>query len=193
MCDVEVLASMIKSCNRCDLALNRKGAVPGEGPTGARILLVGQAPFDAEQINGRPFWGGTGAFLRYLLGRGGVKFYDCWRTNLLKCPLPRYGRPKWRQVYACLPYLKEELRLVRPGIIVPLGKWATKGIMHLFGIPRPEKNSMIPQMFGKPLYVEDYIIFPLPHPASLIYRSTLWNPTVDLFEGFGEFLLHELN
>ena len=88
MCDVEVLASMIKSCNRCDLALNRKGAVPGEGPTGARILLVGQAPFDAEQINGRPFWGVTGSFLRYLLGRGGVKFYDCWRTNLLKCPLP---------------------------------------------------------------------------------------------------------
>ena len=191
-CDVEVLASKIKGCNKCDLALNRKEAVPGEGPRGARIFLVGQAPFDMEQINGRPFWGVTGSFLRYLLGRGGINFYDCWRTNLLKCPLPRYGRPKWRQVYACLPYLEEELYLVRPEIIVPLGKWATKGIMHLFGIPKPEKNSMIPQMFGKPLYVENYVVFPLPHPASLIYRSSLWNPTVTLFEEFGAFLSHEI-
>jgi len=191
-CDVEVLASKIKGCHKCDLALNRKEAVPGEGPRGARIFLVGQAPFDMEQINGRPFWGVTGSFLRYLLGRGGINFYDCWRTNLLKCPLLRYGRPKWRQVYACLPYLEEELYLVRPEIIVPLGKWATKGIMHLFGIPRPEKNSMIPQMFGKPLYVENYVVFPLPHPASLIYRSSLWNPTVTLFEEFGAFLSREI-
>ena len=61
-------------------------------------------------------------------------------------------------------YLEEELKLIGPKIIVPLGKWATKGLLSLFGIPRPEKNSMIPEMFGKALYAGNYIIFPPPSP-----------------------------
>ncbi len=185
---IERLALQVSKCEKCDLALKRERAIPGEGPLDAEIFLVGQAPFDSEQKNGRPFWGVTGSFLRYFLGRAEVNFYDCWRTNLLKCPLPRYGRPKWRQVNACLPYLEEELKLIGPKIIVPLGKWATKGLLSLFGIPRPEKNSMIPEMFGEALYAGNYIIFPLPHPASLVYRSSLWDPTVSLFELLGSFL-----
>ena len=126
---MKLLESQIMNCERCDLALKRKRAIPGEGPLGARVFLLGQAPFDAEEMNGRPFWGVTGAFLRYFLGRAGVNFYECWRTNLLKCPLPRYGRPKWRQIDACLPYLKEEIECVRPKVIVPLGKWALKACL----------------------------------------------------------------
>lgn len=184
---MKLLESQIMNCERCDLALKRKRAIPGEGPLKARVFLLGQAPFDAEEMNGRPFWGVTGAFLRYFLGRAGVNFYECWRTNLLKCPLPRYGRPKWRQIDACLPYLKEEIECVRPKVIVPLGKWALKGLLALFGLPRPEKNSSIPSMFGKPLDVGEYVLFPLPHPASLVYRSALWGQTVQMFDLFGLF------
>lgn len=130
------LAKDIDACRRCDLWKNATQGVPGEGAAQARIMLVGEQPGDQEDLAGRPFVGPAGKLLDKALAEAGVDRKQVYVTNAVKhfSWFPRGKRrmhktPTQQEVAACLDWLRQELRLVKPSIIVCLGATAAKALL----------------------------------------------------------------
>jgi uracil-DNA glycosylase family 4 len=122
------LAGLIKNCKNCDLSQTRRHALGGEGNLDARAMLIAQAPGDREDQVGRMFIGPSGKVLDELLSEGGVRREELYMTNLIKCALPKNRRPKQAEIDACAPFLEQEIAVVAPAVIVPLGYYATRYI-----------------------------------------------------------------
>ncbi len=110
-----------------------KHGVPGEGPIDAKVMLIGQNPGADEDKTGRPFVGRSGKFLTKTLAEFGIKREDLFITNIVKHVSPKNRKPFDDEVAACLPYLTEQISIIKPKIIVLLGKSAT-GTLRLEGI-----------------------------------------------------------
>jgi DNA polymerase len=130
------LALAINDCRRCSLWQNATRGVPGEGRVHARIMLVGEQPGDQEDLSGRPFVGPAGKLLDRALEEAGVDRKQVYVTNVVKhfSWFPRGKRrmhktPTQQQVAACLDWLRQELRLVNPRIIVCLGATAAHALL----------------------------------------------------------------
>ena len=106
----------------------RTRIVNGDGPVNAAIMLVGEAPGAQEDESGKPFVGRAGKFLESVLDDNGVNRESVFITNVLKCRPPSNRRPDDDEIKSCMPYLSEELRKVRPKIVVALGFVAIKAI-----------------------------------------------------------------
>ena len=118
----------LDQCRRCELWEHATQGVPGEGPDGARLMLVGEQPGDEEDVQGRPFVGPAGRLLRKLLDEAGIAAERVYVTNAVKHFFfePRGKRrihktPMQRHIAACHAWLEGELDRVRPGVIVTLG------------------------------------------------------------------------
>jgi DNA polymerase len=130
------LAQAINDCRRCSLWQNATQGVPGEGAAHARIMLIGEQPGDQEDLSGRPFVGPAGKLLDKALKEAGVDRKQVYVTNVVKhfSWFPRGKRrmhktPTHQQVAACLDWLRQELRLVKPRIIVCLGATAAHALL----------------------------------------------------------------
>jgi DNA polymerase len=121
---LQELASRIASCPDCDLCKTRTRSVPGEGPDTASILLVGEGPGFHEDQQGRPFVGQAGKFLEELLASVGLKRSDVYITNVVKCRPPNNRDPLPVEVDACRKYLEEQIRTIKPLLIVTLGRYS---------------------------------------------------------------------
>src|SRR5207249_7181685 len=124
---LEDLARQIRGCTLCRLHEGRTHAVPGEGPAGAKVLLVGEGPGRHEDEAGRPFVGAAGRVLDAALAKAGIPREDVFITNVVKCRPPENRRPRADEIAACRPYLAAQIRLVHPGVIVTLGDTALRG------------------------------------------------------------------
>src|ERR1700752_354750 len=100
--------------------------VPGEGSPDAEVMFVGEAPGANEDRLGRPFVGRAGALLDELLAAAGLGGDDLWITNVVKARPPKNRDPKAPEVAHCMPWLETEVALIRPRVIVPLGRHALK-------------------------------------------------------------------
>jgi DNA polymerase len=121
-----------RTCHDCPLYLRATQAVFGEGTVPARLMLVGERPADEEDRGGHPFVGPAGALLDDALAEAGVARADVYVTNAVKL-IERgkrrlHEKPKAREVQACNPWLRDELRLVAPRIVVALGATATAAL-----------------------------------------------------------------
>jgi len=130
------LAQAIDACRCCPLWQNATQGVPGEGAAHARIMLIGEQPGDQEDLAGRPFVGPAGKLLDKALAEAGVDRKQIYVTNAVKhfSWFPRGKRrmhktPTQQEVAACLDWLRQELRLVKPSIIVCLGATAAKALL----------------------------------------------------------------
>ncbi len=162
------LNNKVRQCRRCRLSLTRNNAVCGEGNLNARFMLIAQAPGEKEDEEGRMFVGPSGKVLDELLSEGGLTRHEIYMTNLIKCTLPKYRRPKQDEIEACSYYLIKEIELINPKILVPLGYYATKYIFqryNLLVLPRSDFRSV----YGKLFLIDDKKILPLPHPTALLY------------------------
>lgn len=121
---LDQLSREIRVCVLCRLHEARTHAVPGEGPEGARILLVGEAPGRQEDLEGRPFVGVAGATLATALEKAGLSRADVFVTNAVKCRPPENRRPRADELLACRPYLLSQIESLRPRVIVALGRTA---------------------------------------------------------------------
>ena len=166
---IDELNKRIKECNKCRLSETRTNAVCGEGNLNARIMLIAQAPGKEEDREGRMFIGPSGKVLDELLNEAGVERQEIYMTNLIKCMLPKYRKPKEDEIKACSYYLDEEIKLINPKVLVPLGYYATRYIFQKYGISLPPKAEFS-SVFGKLFLAGDKKILPLPHPASLLYN-----------------------
>jgi DNA polymerase len=123
-------------CRRCDLWRNATQVVFGEGTTRARALLVGEQPGDVEDESGRPFVGPAGTLLRTILGEVGLDERELYLTNAVKHFKWRpkgtrriHDKPTWGEVRACDHWLRLELSLVRPELVVCLGSTAAQALL----------------------------------------------------------------
>jgi len=126
----------LDECRRCELWEHATQGVPGEGPAGARLMLVGEQPGDEEDVQGRPFVGPAGRLLRTLLDEAGIPVQRVYMTNAVKhfYFAPRGKRrihktPLQRHIAACHVWLEGELARERPAVIVTLGATAL-GAVH---------------------------------------------------------------
>jgi DNA polymerase len=159
------LAKQIMVCTKCELHRSRKKAVPGEGPTHAEIMLIGEGPGARENEQGRPFVGAAGKFLDQLLEQAGVTRADVWITNVVKCRPPGNRDPLPDEVETCTSnYLQHQIRIVDPRIIVTLGRHS----MGLFF-----KGAKITQIHGQMRKVDDRFVIAMYHPAAALHQLSL--------------------
>lgn len=151
----------------------RKILVHGEGAPEARVMLVGEAPGEQETLQGRPFVGKAGKNLNEFLELAGLRREELYVTNVVKfrpTKLSAAGRivnrpPTREEVQLFLPWLRREIELVRPGVIVTLGN------VPLRALTGPK--TVIGDAHGAFREVEGLRLYPMYHPASLIYNPSL--------------------
>jgi len=160
----------IKRCKKCRLYLTRKNAVPGEGNVNARIMLIAQAPGEKEDKASKMFIGPTGEVLNEFLKLSGIDRVQIYMTNLIKCMLPKYRKPKTDEITICSAYLDREIEIIRPEFLVPLGFHATRYILTKYGVNI--NNEDIPKNYGKLLWTGNKKVYPLQHPSSVLYNPS---------------------
>jgi uracil-DNA glycosylase family 4 len=163
--ELEKLARQIVVCTRCELHRSRKKAVPGEGPTHAEIMFIGEGPGARENEQGRPFVGASGKFLDQLLEQAGVTRADVWITNVVKCRPPGNRDPLPDEIETCTSnYLQHQIKLINPRIIVTLGRHS----MGLFF-----KGAKITQIHGQMRKVNERFVIAMYHPAAALHQISL--------------------
>lgn len=161
MSELDDLAKQIRECVKCRLARARTLAVPGEGPEHADILFIGEAPGFHEDQQGRPFVGAAGQFLEELLASINLTRRDVYIANVLKCRPPNNRDPQPDELAACRPYLDRQIELIRPKIIVTLGR---------FSMQLAFSGVTISRIHGMPKRVGGIVYFPMFHPAAALHQ-----------------------
>jgi len=158
------LYAQISACQRCEIAKRRTKAVPGEGPENAEIMFIGEAPGWHEDQQGRPFVGPAGQYLDQLLASIGMKRTQVYITNVVKTRPPDNREPLPHEIANCRPYLERQIELIRPKIIVTLGRYSMamffpgKSISKIHGTARKEGGTMYFAMY---------------HPAAALHQGNL--------------------
>lgn len=135
-------------------------------------MLVAQAPGEQENQAGTMFIGPSGTVLDDLLDYAGVPREDIYMTNLVKCMLPDYRKPKQDEIDSCSKFLDAELAIVDPDVVVPLGHYATRYILTMYHDDVPSQNQFS-NVYGT-LHVQNGTkIYPLRHPAAQLYHHAL--------------------
>ena len=162
---LEVIASAVRVCTRCKLAAGRTNAVPGEGSPDTEVVLIGEGPGFNEDRLGRPFIGRAGDLLTKLLGSIEWRRDDVFITNVVKCRPPDNRDPEPDEVAACAPYLKRQLEVLDPALIVTLGRHSMARFMP---------GARIGQAHGTTGPVDpasgarDATVFAMYHPAAAL-------------------------
>lgn len=159
----------IQTCHKCILAQGRTKVVPGEGPENAGIMFIGEAPGFHEDRQGRPFVGAAGQYLDELLGQIGLRRADVYIANVIKCRPPGNRDPEPDEVEACRPYLDRQIELIRPRVVVTLGR---------FSMARYFPGASISRIHGQPKRVGGVIYFPMFHPAAALHQPK-WRTIVE--------------
>ncbi len=158
------LCQEIERCNRCDIARDRNRAVPGEGAEEADIMFIGEAPGWNEDQQGRPFVGQAGKFLDELLNLIGLSRRQVYITNVIKTRPPGNRDPLPREIANCRSWLDRQIELIRPKIIVTLGRYS----MALFF---PGKS--IGRIHGTAEKRDGVIYYAMYHPAAALHQQSL--------------------
>ena len=142
--------------------------VPGDGPAEAAVMLVGEAPGAAEDLEGRPFVGRSGRLLFEALAAAGIAREAVYVTNVVKARPPGNRDPRADEVAHHRPWLETELALVAPRLVVPVGRHALKHFAPA---------AKIGEVHGRTLAAGEQTLFPLYHPAAAL-RSTALRETL---------------
>jgi DNA polymerase len=129
--DWTALADAVADCRACGLCEGRRRTVFGLGPRPASWMWVGEAPGEQEDLQGEPFVGPAGRLLEQMLGAIGIdRGRDAYITNVLKCRPPSNRDPLPQEVASCSPYLLRQAELLRPRLIVVLGRFAARSLLQ---------------------------------------------------------------
>lgn len=161
---LDAIAADIRACTACPLASGARQAVPGEGSGESGLFFLGEAPGYHEDVQGRPFVGAAGQLLDELLEGIGLDRTKVFITNVVRHRPPENRDPLPVEVAACDVHLKRQLEVLRPRVIVTLGRHA----MYKF-LPA----ESISRVHGKPRVVAGQTIFPMFHPAAALRQPGL--------------------
>jgi len=168
---LEVVASEVRTCTRCDLWRTRKNAVPGEGDPNAKVMLIGEAPGYWEDVKGKPFVGAAGKFLDMLLAEAGLLREKVFIGNVLKCRPPENREPAPAEIEACTPFLERQIRAIKPKLIVTLGNYSTAYIFEKAGIPFRGITEASGKFYQANVLGLAVVVFPTLHPAAGLYSA----------------------
>ncbi|MGH7904408.1 MAG: uracil-DNA glycosylase [Candidatus Dormibacteraceae bacterium] len=174
------LHATIRACTLCGLHATRTQAVPGSGPCPADIMIVGEAPGFNEDVQGHPFVGPAGKLLDTLLAGIGLRREDVYITNVLKCRPPRNRDPMPHEAESCERYLRAQLALVRPRVVLVLGRHALERLL-------PGQGG-ISRVHGSIVEREGVTYMPVYHPAAALHNGSLVADLERDFEGVRRYL-----
>lgn len=169
--DWDALQQAVAGCTACGLCKSRKNTVFGVGDTQARWLVVGEAPGENEDLQGEPFVGQAGQLLDNMLKTVGLNrkatgAQGVFIANVLKCRPPANRNPQPQEVATCEPYLRRQVALLQPQIILALGRFAAQSLLQatmpdVATIPLGKLRGQVHQYDGVPVIVSY-------HPAYLL-------------------------
>jgi uracil-DNA glycosylase family 4 len=159
------LCQEIALCQKCEMLVkNRTRVVPGDGPEDADVMFVGEAPGWHEDQQGRPFVGPAGLFLEQLLASIDMKRRQVYIANVIKCRPPENRDPLPSEIYNCREWLNRQIEIIRPKIIVTLGRYS----MAMFF---PGKS--ISKIHGTAQKQGNIIYYAMYHPAAALHQQSL--------------------
>lgn len=176
------LRASVQNCAGCGLCAARKHAVFGEGPENARLMFIGEGPGADEDEQGRPFVGRAGELLTKMITAMGFSRADeVYIGNIVKCRPPQNRTPLPDEAQACLGYIKRQIELIRPQVIVTLGATPLLYLFNLKGITR---------LRGKFLDYGGIKVMPTYHPAYLLRdpskKVEVWRDLQIVMREFGK-------
>ena len=169
-------------CQRCRLWKDAKNAVPGEGSLNASLLFVGEGPGYWEDIKGRPFIGRAGEQLDELLSDIDLNREEVYITNVVKHRPPNNRDPKKDEVDSCTPYLEEQIKIIKPELIITLGRHSTKLLLSKINIKVTGITKIRGKIFEGELYGLLIKIMPTFHPAAILYNPSYKSDLKDDFK-----------
>jgi uracil-DNA glycosylase family 4 len=158
------VAQEVAVCQKCQLHFGRKRAVPGEGPSNAKIMFIGEGPGFYENEQGRPFVGAAGKFLEELLAGIGMRREQVFIGNVVKCRPPGNRDPLPEEIEACSNYLDRQIAAINPQIIVTLGRYSMAKYLP---------NAKISAVHGQSFQVNGHLLVPMYHPAAALHQPSL--------------------
>jgi uracil-DNA glycosylase family 4 len=161
----------INQCQKCPLGQTRNAFVFGSGNGNADLMLIGEAPGAEEDAQGLPFVGAAGKLLDKILAAINFKREDVFIANILKCRPPNNRDPQPAEVEQCQPYLNQQIELIKPKIILLLGRIAAQTLFQT-------KDSLT-SMRGKDLQYLGIDVVVTYHPAALLRNPNWKRPTWD--------------
>lgn len=177
--EAQVMYERIRMCPDCDLSQTRTNAVPGDGPLTAKIMFIGEGPGAQEDKQGLPFVGPAGKFLNELLSVAGLARSEVYITNVVKCRPPQNRDPMPAEIRACANYLDKQLSLIRPRVVVTLGR---------FSMRRWFPGESISRIHGQPRQFGDLLVVPMFHPAAALHQERYKSLIVEDFRRLPDIL-----
>ncbi|MDP3964543.1 MAG: uracil-DNA glycosylase [bacterium] len=168
------IAKEVHDCRKCPLFKDATHGVPGDGNEKADVFFIGEGPGAEEDKQGKPFVGAAGKFLNEMLESVAWKREDVFIGNIVKHRPPNNRDPEPEEIIACLPYLERQLAVIKPTLIVTLGRHA----MHQF-LPA---DFRISQEHGKVFRRHGRLYVPLYHPAAALYHGGLRQTLIEDFQ-----------
>jgi DNA polymerase len=155
-----LLQKTVKGCLKCSLSETRNNVVFGEGNAQSRLMFIGEAPGEEEDIQGRPFVGKAGKLLDQLIERIGLRRENVYICNVLKCRPPNNRDPDEKEIASCKGYLISQIGLIKPKIICTLGRHAYNTLF--------EVDERITKVRGRLKDFKGIMLLPTYHPSFLL-------------------------
>ena len=167
---LEDIRNDLGDCLRCPLGKSRKNLVFGEGPSDAELMFVGEGPGRDEDLQGRPFVGPSGQLLTDIIVKGmQMRREDCYIANIVKCRPTDNRDPEPDEARTCLPFLKRQIAVIRPRVIVALGRIASQYLLDT-NLPLGRLRHGFHDLSGTP-------VMPTYHPSALLRKPELKRDT----------------
>ena len=155
------LNSECVECTSCSLSETRKNVVVGKGNESAQVVIIGEGPGEQEDITGLPFVGRAGKMLDTALSSVDIDpLEDCYITNIVKCRPPNNRKPSAVESEACMPWLNEQINLLKPKIIILAGSTAVQSFLGI--------NEPISKIRGQWIEKDNIKYMPIFHPSYLL-------------------------
>lgn len=174
---LEQIKADILQGNICpDLAETATQLVVGEGSPDADIVFIGEAPGKKEDEQGEPFVGASGRFLNEMLAAAGLERGDVYITNIVKYRPPHNRDPSSEEKRAFLPYLRRQLEVIQPKVVITLGRHSGMCFIPDFQIGKEHGQARLVAWEGS-----EFLVIPLYHPAAALYNGSMRQVLMDDF------------
>jgi uracil-DNA glycosylase family 4 len=178
---LDAVRTGLGECTRCKLHKTRTNIVFGVGSPEARLMFVGEAPGEDEDLQGFPFVGKAGQLLTKMIEAMGLRRDDVYICNTVKCRPPNNRNPEPDELLACEPFLKGQLGAVKPEVIVTLGKFAAQSLLR--------ESTPITRLRGQWREYEGIPVMPTFHPAYLLRspaeKGKVWDDLKQVMKKLG--------
>ena len=162
--NMEELKNTITNCRACKLCNNRTNIVFGTGNINSKIMFIGEGPGADEDLQGIPFVGKAGKLMDNAFDVLGINREEIYIANIVKCRPPNNRDPQEDEIKACINYLRNQVMIIKPKIIVLLGRIALQNILG--------KEYKITESRGKWIEKKGILYMPTWHPAALLRDET---------------------